>query len=72
MRKLSKEVKFHGLQMELHNLAARNFIFRANNTGLPGDTIDLHGLFVGDSGRDATGDARLHVIVGRGVTTWVA
>jgi len=61
--------------MERHNLAARDYIFRANSADLPPDTIDLHGLFVEEAKeileariQSATrqGSDGLHVIVGKG------
>ncbi|KAL7276141.1 hypothetical protein RUND412_000874 [Rhizina undulata] len=72
---LSTEGKRHGAQMQSYNAQARDFIFRANNGHLPGDTIDLHGLFVEEAveileGRltaaKGRGEDHLHVIVGKG------
>lgn len=55
---------------------ARDLIFRENNSHLPGDTIDLHGLYVSEveevlETRIRAGQQRseqhLHVIVGKGI-----
>jgi hypothetical protein len=63
--------------MDEYNRQARDFIFRANNAPdrVPGDTIDLHGLFV-EEAEDVLeerikagmqrGEDHLHVIVGKG------
>jgi DNA-nicking Smr family endonuclease len=74
-RTLSNEGKKHKRDMERYNAAARDWIFRANNAAQPSDTIDLHRLFVEEAeeilaarinSSMASGEAGLHVIVGRG------
>jgi DNA-nicking Smr family endonuclease len=74
---LSEEGKQHAAKMAQYNNQARDYIFRANNSGdrVAGDTIDLHGLFV-EEAEDvleeriracrARGESHLHVIVGKG------
>jgi hypothetical protein len=63
--------------MDAYNAQARDFIFRANNSvdRVPGDTIDLHGLYVEEAedvleerikAARSRGEDHLHVIVGRG------
>jgi hypothetical protein len=63
--------------MDKYNQQARDYIFRANNSGdrVASDTIDLHGLFV-EEAEDVLeerikvakreGQTHLHVIVGKG------
>ncbi|KAF2658622.1 DUF1771-domain-containing protein [Lophiostoma macrostomum CBS 122681] len=74
---LSEEGKKHAAKMDQYNRQARDFIFRENNNTdrVPGDTIDLHGLFVEEAEdvleeriREAQrqGQTHLHVIVGKG------
>ncbi|KAF1835176.1 DUF1771-domain-containing protein [Decorospora gaudefroyi] len=74
---LSEQGKHHASLMDQYNQQARDYIFRANNAGdrVPGDTIDLHGLFV-EEAEDVLeerirvarqrGEGHLHVIVGKG------
>lgn len=63
--------------MDDYNRQARDYIFRANNAGdrVPGDTIDLHGLYVEEAeevleqrikAARGRGEDHLHVIVGKG------
>lgn len=63
--------------MDAYNKQARDYIFRANNSvdRVPGDTIDLHGLYVEEAedvleerikAARARGEDHLHVIVGKG------
>ena len=74
---LSEEGKQHAAQMDKYNRQARDFIFRENNAEgrVPGDTIDLHGLFVEEAedvleerirAARSQGQTHLHVIVGKG------
>jgi DNA-nicking Smr family endonuclease len=74
---LSEEGKQHAAKMEQYNNQARDFIFRANNSAdrVPGDTIDLHGLYVEEAedvleerikSARQRGETHLHVIVGKG------
>jgi hypothetical protein len=74
---LSEEGKAHAAKMDAYNQQARDFIFRANNSGdrVPSDTIDLHGLYVEEAedvleerikAARARGEGHLHVIVGKG------
>jgi len=74
---LSEEGKQHAAKMEQYNRQARDFIFRENNSNdrVPGDTIDLHGLFVEEAedvleerikAARGRGETHLHVIVGKG------
>ncbi|KAH7092219.1 hypothetical protein FB567DRAFT_488872 [Paraphoma chrysanthemicola] len=74
---LSEEGKQHAAKMEQYNRQARDYIFRANNaeSRVPGDTIDLHGLFVEEAedvleerikAARGRGETHLHVIVGKG------
>jgi hypothetical protein len=63
--------------MAQYNNQARDYIFRANNSSdrVPGDTIDLHGLYVEEAedvleerikSARQRGETHLHVIVGKG------
>jgi hypothetical protein len=63
--------------MDKYNQQARDYIFRANNSGdrVASDTIDLHGLFVEEAedvleerikAAKREGQTHLHVIVGKG------
>jgi DNA-nicking Smr family endonuclease len=74
---LSEEGKQHAAKMDQYNRQARDFIFRENNANgrVPGDTIDLHGLFVEEAedvleerirAARSQGQTHLHVIVGKG------
>ncbi|KAF2014920.1 DUF1771-domain-containing protein [Aaosphaeria arxii CBS 175.79] len=74
---LSQEGKRHAQKMDEYNRQARDFIFRENNNvdRVPGDTIDLHGLFVEEAedvleerikAARGRGETHLHVIVGKG------
>ncbi|KAF2710151.1 DUF1771-domain-containing protein [Pleomassaria siparia CBS 279.74] len=74
---LSEEGKQHAAKMDQYNAQARDYIFRANNSGerVASDTIDLHGLYV-EEAEDVLeerirvarqqGQTHLHVIVGKG------
>lgn len=77
-KELSEEGKRHAKAMENYNRQARDYIFRANNSPdrVPGDTIDLHGLFVEEAedvleerikAARGRGETHLHVIVGKGI-----
>lgn len=72
---LSEEAKRHQQQADAYNKQASDYIFRANNANIPGDTIDLHGQYVEEAERilgervryaQSTGQGHLHVIVGKG------
>ena len=74
---LSEEGKQHAAKMDKYNQQARDYIFRANNSGdrVASDTIDLHGLFVEEAEdvleerikvAQREGQTHLHVIVGKG------
>lgn len=69
---LSQKGKQHGENMKAYNEQAKNFIFYINNSSLPHDTVDLHGLYVEEAvdilrGRLAyIRQEGMWVIVGRG------
>lgn len=73
---LSEQAKVHGLKADQYNRQASEYIFRANNANVPGDTIDLHGQYVEEAERiletriraaRQQGQSHLHVIVGKGI-----
>ena len=72
---LSEQAKRHGAQADAYNKQASDYIFRANNANVPGDTIDLHGQYVEEAERilsvrirsaQSQSQSHLHVIVGKG------
>jgi len=72
---LSEEAKRHQQQADAYNKQASDYIFRANNANILGDTIDFHGQYVEEAERilgeriryaQSTGQGHLHVIVGKG------
>lgn len=72
---LSEESKSHGAKADDYNRQASEYIFRANNANVPGDTIDLHGQYVEEAEQilgtriraaQSQGQGHLHVIVGKG------
>ncbi|KAF7197241.1 Smr domain-containing protein C11H11.03c [Pseudocercospora fuligena] len=73
----SQKSKEHAAKADQYNKQASEFIFRENNAvgKVDGDTIDLHGQFVEEAEEileqriryaQQTGQAHLHVIVGKG------
>jgi Smr domain len=65
----------HLRKMNDYNKQASDYIFRANNANIPGDTIDLHGQFVDEAedilririqAAQQQNQSHLHVIVGKG------
>lgn len=75
-KEYSQISKQHGANEARFHRQARDLIFRENNSHVPGDTIDLHGLYVSEveevlQTRIRAGQQRneshLHVIVGKGI-----
>lgn len=75
-KQFSNIAKQHAANEERFNRQARDLIFRENNSHLPGDTIDLHGLYVSEVEEVLTtrinagqqrNESHLHVIVGKGI-----
>jgi len=72
----SNIAKQHAANEARFHRQARDLIFRENNSHLPGDTIDLHGLYVSEveevlrtriSAGQQRSESHLHVIVGKGI-----
>lgn len=73
--RFSQQAKAHEANEKRYHKQASDYIFRENNSDLPGDTIDLHGQYVQEAigivrmritAGQQRGESHLHVIVGKG------